>query len=86
MAKIEIYTKNYCPFCHKALELLKSLDVEFENIDVTDTPEVVSEKLTPISGSSTVPQLFVDGKYIGGCDDMHKLHEEDKLMSILNAA
>lgn len=82
MPKIEVYTKNYCPYCVKAKTLLNSLNVEFEEIDITDTPEKI-EELKAKSGAMTVPQIFVDGKFIGGATDIEALNEEGKLMGIL---
>lgn len=79
---IQIYTKNYCPYCHKAIALLDSLDVDYKNIDITDTPEVIDE-LSKKSGFRTVPQVFVDEKCLGGFSDIEALHQEGKLLDAL---
>ncbi len=73
MKKIQIYTVDYCPYCKKALAFLREHNVEFENIDITDNESEMREqlgKMYNIEGRVTVPQIIVDGKRIGGCDDM----------------
>ena len=68
----------------KAKALLKSLNVEFKEHDITDTPEKMME-LSEKSGFTTVPQIFVGEKCLGGYSDIAKLHEEGKLMDLLKA-
>lgn len=80
---IKIYTKDYCPYCKKAVSLLESLHVSFENIDVTHDPETFA-KAREKSGMQTVPQIFVGDICLGGCDDIHALHAEGKLLPALN--
>jgi glutaredoxin 3 len=79
---IQIYTKNYCPYCTQAKSLLDSLDVKYEEIDITSTPETI-EELVAKSGLRTVPQIFVGDKCLGGYSDIAKLHEEGKLVDLL---
>ena len=79
---VKIYTKNYCPYCTQAKSLLDSLDVKYEETDITDTPEII-EELSAKSGFRTVPQIFVGDKCLGGYSDIAKLHEEGKLVDIL---
>jgi glutaredoxin 3 len=79
---ITVYTKNYCPYCVKAKGLLNSLDVQFEEIDITSTPELIDE-LSAKSGLKTVPQIFVDDKCLGGYSDIEALQVEGKLMDAL---
>lgn len=66
---IVIYTKNYCPYCKRAVAFLERNNLEFEEIDVT-FDESIFEPVKAKSGSTTVPQLFVDDVFIGGYDDM----------------
>lgn len=82
MKKIEIYTKNYCPFCKKAVSLLEKKEVQFTEYDVTNNQEKLNEAIK-ISGITTVPQFFVDGVFIGGHDDIMKLESEGKLDNII---
>lgn len=82
MKDIKIYTKDYCPYCVKAKALLDSIGATYEEIDITSTPEVVQE-LVQKSGLMTVPQIFAGDTPLGGSDDIHKLHDEGKLLAAL---
>lgn len=82
MADITVYTKDYCPYSKRAKALLDSLDVEYEEINITNTPEVI-EGISQKSGFHTIPQIFVGDKCLGGCDDIHALHEKGELMKAL---
>lgn len=79
---VTIYTKNYCPYCHKAKALLDSLNIEYQDIDVTNDPQKLEEAIAK-SGFSTVPQVFVGDKCLGGSDDIHRLHQEGKLLDLV---
>ena len=84
MAKVIIYTTNWCPYCHGAKAFLRSKSVEFEEIDVTDDPEKRAE-MERLSRRRTVPQIFIDGRPIGGYDAARMLEvtgELDKLLGI----
>ncbi len=72
--KVVVYTTGYCPYCHAAKEFLKSKKVAFEEIDVTDD-EAMREKLEKMSGQSTVPQIFADGRSIGGYEDLVRFYQ-----------
>ena len=78
---IEVYTKSYCPFCWRAKELLSSKKYEFEEIDAEE--EEHFEEMVKRSGRTKVPQIFVNGKHIGGCDELYDLDEKGKLAKIL---
>jgi glutaredoxin 3 len=76
--KVVVYVTGYCPFCHAAKRLLKSKGVEFEEIDVSGD-DAMREKLVQMTGGrETVPQIFVDGKSIGGYDDLAQLYASGK--------
>ncbi len=84
MPKVEIYTTNYCPFCTRAKALLRSKNVAFEEIDVT-YDERLQEEVQRLSGRRTVPQIFIDGKSVGGFDEIKQLDavgELDRLLGI----
>lgn len=83
MAKIEIYTLNYCPYCKKAKALLSELGKEFTEFDITDNEDDAIENLYERTGRSTVPQIFVNDKFIGGCDDLFNLHRSGELTDLL---
>lgn len=82
MPKVVIYTTNYCPFCTRAKALLRSKNVDFEEIDVT-LDEGLQEEVKRLSGRRTVPQIFIDGKAVGGFDDIKELDALGKLDHLL---
>jgi len=84
MPKVVIYTTNYCPFCTRAKALLRTKHIDFEEIDIT-LDEHLREEVTRLSGRRTVPQIFIDGKSLGGFDDIKELDmsgELDRLLGI----
>ncbi len=76
---ITIYSKSYCPYCTKAKTLLSSLEIPYNEVDITNSPEKMTE-LHEKSGLMTVPQIFVGDKCLGGFTDIEKLHQEGKLL------
>lgn len=79
---VKVYSKTYCPYCVQAKGLLDSLNVKFQEIDISDSPEKITE-LSQKSGLMTVPQIFVGEKCLGGYSDIAKLNEEGKLLELL---
>lgn len=82
MAIVEIYTKSYCPYCHRAKELLRIKNISYVEYDVTHDPDKEAE-MRRRSGRKTVPEIFVDGRLIGGCDDLFDLDERGELDALL---
>ncbi|TQI77923.1 glutaredoxin 3 [Serratia fonticola] len=82
MANIEIYTKATCPFCHRAKALLNSKGAAFSEIAI-DGDNLKREAMIARSGRTTVPQIFIDGQHIGGCDDLHALDARGGLDPLL---
>ena len=80
---IVMYTKEGCPFCIRAKELLANLGQEFEEIDIVENPHRREEMIEKAHGASTVPQIFINDRHIGGCDDLHELHEKGELIDLL---
>ena len=79
MKKIEIYTTNNCPFCVKAKSLLNKKKIKFLEINVSNN-EALRKKMSDMAnGARSVPQIFADNIYIGDCDKIHKLDQENKL-------
>lgn len=72
MPDITVYSKSWCPYCKAAKALLDKKGVSFTEIDVTNDPEG-QQAMAKRAGRSTVPQIFIGGKHIGGCDDLHAL-------------
>lgn len=73
--KIEIYTVDYCPYCHKALAFFKENNIEYEQHDITQNEKEMRQKLGEkfeIKGDVTVPQIIADGKRIGGYSEIIK--------------
>ena len=83
MAKIEVYTTNYCPYCVKAKALLDRKGAKYSEIDVTGDDEARIKLVEKSGGMKTVPQIFIDGKHIGGCDDMYALDAKGGLDPLL---
>jgi len=83
MAQVRIYTTSYCPYCRAAKALLRKKAVQFEEIDVTDDAQLRAE-MEKLSRRMTVPQIFIDGKPIGGYDDAQELDASGELDRLLN--
>ncbi len=85
MAKVELYTTTFCPYCVRAKSLLKSKGVAFVEIDVTDDAELRQKMVELSGGRRTVPEIFIDGKIIGGFDELKALNDRGELDSLLAA-
>lgn len=72
---VTVYTKDYCPYCTQTKNLLKNLNIEFEEVDVTNDSEKLME-IVQKSRMRTVPQIFVGDTCLGGYTDIAALHEE----------
>lgn len=83
MADIIIYTKDYCPYCVRAKELLKRKNQQFKEIDITRDESLQQEVVQKSGGRRTVPQVFINGTHVGGYDDLHALDKEGKLDKLL---
>lgn len=82
---VEIYTTPICGFCHAAKRLLKSKGVSFAETDVMTHPGKRSEMTQRANGGRTVPQIFIGGQHVGGCDDLFALEKAGKLDAMLSA-
>ncbi|MDQ2893973.1 MAG: glutaredoxin 3 [Pseudomonadota bacterium] len=85
MAKIEIYTKAFCPYCARAMRLLEGKGVAVDEYDITMGGPKRGEMLARSGGRTTVPQVFVDGQHIGGSDDLAALDARGGLQPLLDA-
>ncbi len=79
---VTVYTKDYCPYCTQAKQLLKNLDIEFVEVDVTNDQETLM-KIVQLSKMRTVPQIFVGDVCLGGYTDIASLHDERRLISTI---
>ena len=85
MATVEIYTKPTCGFCHMAKRLLSSKGISFAEVNISAQPERRAEMIQRANGGSTVPQIFIDGAHVGGCDELFALDRGGKLDAMLAA-
>ena len=83
MKSVEIYTTPTCGYCHAAKALLSRKGVPFKEIDVSLDPSVRAAMTQRAQGRRTVPQIFIGGRHVGGCDDLHALDEAGKLDPML---
>lgn len=83
MPKITIYSTMLCPYCFMAKRLLSKKGVAFEEIDVGANPGLRDEMTERAGGRYTVPQIFIGGRHVGGCDDLHALDRSGELDSLL---
>lgn len=81
---VVMYSSRLCPFCMRAKNLLMSKDVELKEILVDGQPTVRQEMMEK-SGRHTVPQIWIGGEHVGGCDDLFALERADKLDDMLAA-
>ncbi len=85
MARVEMYTKMFCPYCARAKRLLADKGVEVEEYDITLGGAKRDEMLSRASGRHTVPQIFIDGRHVGGSDDLTALDQAGELDPLLQA-
>jgi glutaredoxin 3 len=86
MPRVEIYTTPLCPYCWRAKQLLDRKGVAYAEIDLWREPGRRAEMVERSGGRTTVPQVFVDGRPIGGSDDLHALEAAGELDALLAAA
>lgn len=85
MASVEIYTKMTCPYCVRAKRLLEMKKIAFKEIAVDRGGAEKAEMVQRARGRTTVPQIFIDGRHVGGCDDLMNLEYDGKLDALLAA-
>lgn len=83
MARVEIYTKAFCPYCTRAMRLLDSKGVTPEETDITMDRHARAAMIERANGRTTVPQIFIDGQHVGGSDDLAALERDGKLDALL---
>ena len=84
MSKVEIYTWQYCPFCIRAKSLLKKKNISFIEHKIDGDENARNFMIDRANGRRTVPQIFIDNKSIGGCEELYALEKEDRLDILLN--
>lgn len=83
MPKIEIYTKAFCPYCSRAEALLRSKGAEYEDFDITMGGPRRAEMLERANGRTTVPQIFIGDRHVGGSDELAALDQSGQLDALL---
>lgn len=76
---VVIYSKNLCPYCDMAKDLLKRNNITFKEINLTSSPTVIQEMLDKSNGKKTVPQVFFGNRHIGGYDDLCKFFKKNNI-------
>jgi glutaredoxin 3 len=82
-SSVTIYTKVYCPYCVRAKALLQQKGVEFQEYKIDEQPELRGQMIELAGGRTTVPQIFINGHHVGGCDDLHALDAQGQLDKLL---
>ncbi len=85
MASVVIYTREFCGYCSRAKSLLESKGIDYVEHNATYSPDLRQEMISKSNGSSTFPQIFIDGRHVGGCDDLYALDRAGKLDPMLAA-
>ena len=83
MKTVEIYTTQTCPYCVAAKQLLRKKGVTYTEIDVGRDPALRQAMTRRAQGGRTVPQIFIDGSHVGGCDDLYALERAGGLDPLL---
>ena len=84
MAEVIIYTGLMCSYCERSKALLREKNVAFEEINVAKEPERREEMIQKSNGGRTVPQIFINGLHVGGCDDLFALERAGKLDGLIS--
>ena len=82
---VTVYVSGWCPYCQRAMELLAQKNVKFSEINVEDD-EKLREEMIARSNRRTVPQIFIGGKHVGGCDDLFELDRSGELDRLIQGA
>ena len=85
MPLVEIYTKSFCPYCWRAKHLLDGKGIEYQEIAVDYGGQTREQMIERANGRMTVPQIFIAGRHIGGCDDLVALEREGRLDELIAA-
>jgi glutaredoxin 3 len=85
-ANVEIYTWTTCPFCIRAKALLAKKGVDYTEYVIDGDEAARGQMATRANGRRSLPQIFINNRHVGGCDDLYALNAQGKLDSLLNAA
>ena len=85
MVRVEMYVKSTCPYCFRAQRLLDEKGVQYETYELVWGSPLREEMIERAGGRTTVPQIFINGNHVGGCDDLFSLERQGKLEDLLAA-
>ena len=85
MSKVEVYSGDYCPYCVRAKSLLKKKGIDFTEYNVQLHADKRTEMLERSNGARTIPQIFINDRHVGGCDELHALEKKGELNDWLSA-
>jgi glutaredoxin 3 len=85
MPSIMIYTRGWCPYCSAAKDLLDEKGAAYTEIDIDKKPEARQEMIQKAGGRTSVPQIFIGGRHVGGCDDLYALEGDGRLDPLLQS-
>ena len=83
---VTIYSKSTCPYCAAAKDLLRQKGIAFEEIDIIGKPDLRQQMIQRADGGTTVPQVFIGERHVGGCDDLYALDRRGELDKLLAEA
>ncbi len=83
MKDVIIYTSTICPYCIRAKNLLEKKGAVYKELNIDTDPSLIDESIEKSGGMRTVPQIFIGGIHVGGCDELHALEKEGKLDGML---
>ncbi len=86
MTKVEIYSSLFCPYCTRVKRLLDQKGIDYTDIDVIADTSKRSEMMRRASGETSVPQIFIGGTHVGGCDELYALERQGRLDALLQGA
>ncbi len=79
MPSVTVYTRSWCSYCQAAKELLTRKGIAFEEIEITGQPELRDAMVARAGGATSVPQIFIGERHVGGCDDLYALDGRGEL-------
>lgn len=83
MPEIVIYTTPICPYCVRAKHLFDQKGVTYQEVDISQDAQLREDMLNKSGGRRTVPQIFINGQHVGGCDDLYALEQAGALDRLL---
>lgn len=83
--KVMVFSKSYCPYCNKVKELFKSLGIDFLalELDQVEHGSEIQAALAELTSQKSVPNVFINGQHVGGCDKTHELHSQGRLLPLI---